>query len=139
MRILITAISALALAAICVGQDQKTQIKKVPIEYTQPGSGVDMFKGYCAPCHGADGKGTGPAAASLKKAPADLTALTRKNNGKFPELEVSNTIKGEGGASHGSRDMPMWGDLFRSVSPDHMVVDLRVKNLNDYIRSIQDK
>jgi len=98
-----------------------------------------MFKGYCAPCHGSDGKGTGPAAAALKKAPADLTALTRKNNGKFPELEVSNTIRGEGGMSHGSRDMPMWGDLFRSVGADNMVVDLRIKNLSNYIRTIQEK
>lgn len=139
MRILITAVSALALAVTCVGQDQKAQVKKVPIAYTQPGSGVEMFRSYCAPCHGNDGKGTGPAASALKKAPADLTALTRKNNGKFPDLEVTNTIRGEGGMSHGSRDMPMWGDIFRSVSSGNMGVELRIKNLSDYIRSIQEK
>jgi mono/diheme cytochrome c family protein len=137
MRILITAVSALALVATGAAQDQKAQVKKVPIEYTRPTSGPDMFKNYCAPCHGNDGKGAGPAASTLKKPPADLTALTKKNNGMFPEAEVANTIKGDGVASHGSRDMPMWGDLFRSVSSGDMGVELRVKNLEDYIRSIQ--
>jgi mono/diheme cytochrome c family protein len=140
MRILITAVSVLALAASCAAQDQKApQMKKVPIQYTPPTSGPDMFRNYCAPCHGNDGKGNGPAAATLRKPPSDLTALTKKNNGRFPEAEVANTIKGDGVASHGSRDMPMWGDLFRSVSSGDMGVELRVKNLEDYIRTIQAK
>jgi mono/diheme cytochrome c family protein len=137
MRIIVTVVSTLALAALCFGQDQKTQIKKVPIEYTKPTAAFDMFKNYCAPCHGNDGKGTGPAASALKKAPADLTVLTKKNNGKFPAVEVENTIRGEGGMSHGSRDMPMWGDVFRSVSSGNAGVELRVKNLSDFIRSLQ--
>jgi mono/diheme cytochrome c family protein len=139
MRTLTTTAALLALASACFGQDQKAQIKKVPIEYTSPTSGAEMFRSYCAPCHGNDGKGTGPAAASLKTPPADLTALTRKNNGKFPEAEVANTIKGAGTAPHGSRDMPMWGDIFRSVSSGNMGVEMRVKNLSDYIRGIQGK
>jgi mono/diheme cytochrome c family protein len=139
MRPFITAVSILALASACLAQDQKMPIKKVPIEYTSPTSGVEMFKSYCAPCHGPDGRGTGPAAASLKKPPADLTQLSHKNGGKFPEAEVANTIKGEGANAHGSRDMPMWGDIFRSVSNGNMGVEMRVKNLSDYIRGIQAK
>ena len=127
MRTLTTISVVLTFSAICLGQDQKTQIKKVPIEYTKPTSGPDMFKTYCAACHGPDGKGTGPAASALKKAPADLTLLSSKNGGKFPALMVQNTIRGESGTvgAHGSRDMPMWGDIFHSVSTGDAVVDLQ--------------
>jgi mono/diheme cytochrome c family protein len=98
-----------------------------------------MFKQYCAVCHGTEGKGDGPAASALKKRPADLTQLTRKNNGTFPELHVMNFIMGQDVvASHGSRDMPIWGDSFRSLSPnDQEIVRLRVNNLMEYVKSLQ--
>jgi mono/diheme cytochrome c family protein len=32
----------------------------------------EMFKTYCAACHGLEGKGNGPAAPALKKEPANL-------------------------------------------------------------------
>ena len=35
-----------------------------------------LFRAYCAACHGADGKGGGPAAASLKSPPPDLTLIS---------------------------------------------------------------
>ena len=35
--------------------------------------GEPLFQTYCMACHGTDGKGTGPAAAGLPHAPADLT------------------------------------------------------------------
>jgi mono/diheme cytochrome c family protein len=140
MRIAITAVAAIAVAAICFGQEQKTKINKVPIEYTAPGSGAEMFKSYCAACHGTDGRGNGPAAGALKKAPADLTLLSKKNGGKFPTLIVQNFIKGDSAAAaHGSRDMPMWGDVFKSVSAGSAVVEIRVRNLRDYIETLQEK
>ena len=140
MRILIAATTVLVLSAACYGQDTTKKINKVPIEYTNPGSGAEMFKSYCAACHGPDGKGNGPAASALTKAPADLTLLSRKNGGKFPALAVQNTIKGDPStAAHGSRDMPMWGDLFTSVSAGQGVADIRMRNLRDYIQSIQQK
>ena len=37
--------------------------------------GPNMYRQYCATCHGLDAKGNGPTASSLKKAPADLTVL----------------------------------------------------------------
>ena len=143
MRVLLTVVTALALSVTGFGQDKqdkKVQIKKSSVEYTNPASGADMFRSYCSPCHGNDGKGTGPAAAALKKAPADLTLLTRKNKGKFPALTIQAIIQGDSApAAHGSRDMPMWGDIFRSVSQGPAVVDLRIRNLRDYIESIQEK
>ena len=141
MRILITAAAVMAVSATCFGQEPKTQIKKVPIEKTNAASGPEMYRNYCAACHGNDGKGTDPAAPALKKAPADLTSLSRKNNGKFPALAVQNSIKGDTATTaHGSKDMPTWGNLFRSVSASQQaVVDLRVKNLSDYIEGMQER
>lgn len=140
MRIIVTLSVALGLTGVAVAQEQKTQIKKVPIEYTNPGSGPEMFRAYCAPCHGDSGKGTGPAAAALKKQPADLTLLSKNNNGKFPTLKVQGFIRGDvSPLAHGSRDMPMWGDIFRNVSAGQAVVDLRVRNLSDFIQGLQEK
>jgi mono/diheme cytochrome c family protein len=140
MRTLIAITAVLGIAAVCVGQEPVKKINKVPIEYTNPGSGPEMFRSYCAPCHGPDGKGTGPAASALKKAPADLTILSRKNNGKFPVLEVQNMIKGDSSyGAHGSRDMPMWGDIFRSVSAGDSAVQIRIRVLQDYIEGMQQK
>lgn len=143
MRTLITVAAAMAIAAICSAQDQKTKVKQVPITYTGPSAGPEMFSSYCAPCHGTDGKGTGPAASAMKKPPTDLTLLSRKNNGKFPTITVQNTIKGDptqAAAAHGSKDMPVWGPAFRSVSGyDDNVVTLRVEALSKYIEGIQQK
>ena len=125
----------LTLCAALVAQE----IKKVPIQSTSAASGQAMFKEYCAVCHGTSGKGDGPAANALKKRPADLTQLARKNNGAFPDVHVMNFITGEDVvAAHGSRDMPVWGALFSSLSPnDRDVVKLRVANLADYVKSLQ--
>jgi hypothetical protein len=37
--------------------------------------GAEPYAAYCASCHGADGRGTGPRAAALAEPPADLTRL----------------------------------------------------------------
>jgi len=138
-------ISAFVLASVGIGAafaQSQTTIKKVPVTSTSPTSGKEMFQTYCAVCHGQDGKGAGPAADALKKAPADLTQLTRKNSGKFPEQRVSLVITTGPSEilAHGSKDMPVWGDLFKHMgSSDPGVARLRIANLTDYIKSIQAK
>jgi mono/diheme cytochrome c family protein len=118
---------------------QKPEIKKVPIEPTRVADAAKMFTTYCAACHGVTGKGDGPAATALKKTPADLTKISARNGGTFPEAKVSRYIQGNDEvAAHGNRDMPIWGDLFSSLNNgDRLFVALRVKNLTDYLRSIQ--
>jgi cytochrome c5 len=122
-------------------QETKKEIKHVPITSTSPASGQEMYKSYCAVCHGTDAKGNGPAADALKVAPTDLTALAAKNGGKYPAMKVSAVISGEEALpAHGSKDMPIWGHLFRSMSGGHQSeVQQRVANLNKYIESLQKK
>jgi mono/diheme cytochrome c family protein len=94
-------------------------------------SGVEMYRIYCASCHGLDGKGKGPAADALKKTPPDLTQISNRNAGEFPNARISRQIIGyEVEAVHGSQAMPIWGAYFR---PDELL------NLIEYIRSIQQK
>ena len=100
-----------------------------------------MFNEYCAVCHGADAKGGGPAAPALNKTPADLTTLAARNKGKFPELRVFSVIQGDSETvAHGSRDMPIWGSVFQSMSRGSAgEVQMRISNLISYIKSVQTK
>ena len=139
-----TLILALVLVFGCFvafAQDQAAKtIKKVNAQPTTTLNGADLFKEYCAVCHGSGAKGDGPAADALKKRPADLTQLSRKNGGSFPELHVMNYIKGQDVlAAHGSRDMPIWGQLFHSMNKDAGTTQLRVSNLTDYVKTLQAK
>ncbi len=124
-------------AVISIAQ---VKIEKVPLKSVSPAEGKEMFMEYCAVCHGREGKGTGPAASALTKAPADLTQLSVHNGGKFPAVRVSRFIEGEDTVlAHGTRDMPMWGDLFRGATRDTAGATMRVSNLTDYVKSIQAK
>jgi mono/diheme cytochrome c family protein len=102
--------------------------------------GSDLYNEYCAVCHGKDGKSGGPAAAALTKRPSDLTQLARKNGGKFDALSVQQVIAGSDVVSaHGSRDMPIWGTVFASMSSNDSMRKLRINGLVTYIEKIQAK
>ena len=76
----------------------------------QPDIGKTEYQSSCAACHGVDGKGTGPVADALKTKPADLTTITKENNGVFPLGRIYDIIDGRLEVkSHGARDMPIWG------------------------------
>ena len=110
---------------------QKT-IKQGTARRIQSIEGVDTYKAYCGVCHGPQAKGDGPAASALKKVPADLTTIAKRNGGQFSSPSVEAVIMGtEVMASHGSREMPIWGPIFRSLSPEDGSMKLRVANLVD--------
>jgi len=148
MKKLVLMFTALIVFTYTVAaQDQTPQnqtpkvIQHVPIKSTSPASGKEMYTTYCAVCHGTDGKGGGPAASALKVPPTDLTLLSKNNGGKYPALKVTSTIRGEADLpAHGSKDMPVWGSLFWTMSRGHEgEVQQRVANLSHYIESLQAK
>jgi mono/diheme cytochrome c family protein len=113
----------------------------VPVHTTQAMAGKDLYREYCAVCHGATAKGDGPAAAALKTPPTDLTQISKNNGGKFPEIKVQHIINGDGDqpVAHGSKDMPVWGNIFRHMSANPDLGTVRVYNLMKYIEEIQAK
>ena len=97
---------------------------------------------YCATCHGPEGKGDGTLSKSVRKKPADLTQLAKKNNGQFPADTVAKFIDGRTrDEAHLKSDMPVWGDVFSksqtSSSPEE--VKARIDALVKYIETLQQK
>jgi len=133
-------VAAIGIQPIMAGPMQDVEIKKVPAKHTKANSGPQMYREYCAACHGMNGTGDGPAVPALKATPSDLTALSAKNGGKFPGMDVEAILRGNKElAAHGSAEMPTWGPIFRSLDANasSALMELRVRNLTDYLKSIQ--
>jgi mono/diheme cytochrome c family protein len=80
--------------------------------------GVVEYEIACLPCHGIDGRGDGPLADRLEVPPADLTQIAMSNGGEFPVLRLFEMIDGRAlVAAHGRREMPVWGDRYRTALP----------------------
>jgi mono/diheme cytochrome c family protein len=141
----VTLLLGLLLIAMGIKAGQEPEsaktVKRVPVQATQAVSGKDLYREYCAVCHGTTGKGDGPAAAALKTQPADLTRIAKANGGKFPELRVQHLINGESEqpTAHGAKDMPVWGNIFRHMGGNPDLASVRVFNLMKFIQEMQEK
>ena len=123
------------------GPAGKPAIKNETMPYTAATDGKTMYAEYCAACHGAAGKGDGPAAAALKTRPADLSMLAKDNKGAFPAEKVAQVLRhGVAVPAHGTSDMPTWGPGLRQISGgSDAVVTMRIANLSDYLKGLQAK
>lgn len=140
-RIIVTAatVAVLATGALARAQD-KPQIVTKPAPYVLPSDAPAMFQEYCAACHGKTGRGDGPAAPALKATPANLTTLSARNGGKFPEVRVRRYIEGlDEISAHGSRDMPIWGRALRGMPGGDAGMRLRIESLTRHVESLQQK
>lgn len=134
--VLRTLVSTVVVVLWAASAQAQPQIKKEAIKPVPASDAAAMFTSYCAACHGKTGVGDGPAAKALTKAPADLTKLSARNGGQFPAVKVKRYIEGADEVpAHGSRDMPMWGELFRSLNAD--TAQIRVQALSDYLKGMQ--
>ena len=138
--IVLAVMFTLALAGALAAQEKPKIVMKPPPS-VDPTDAPAMFQTYCASCHGKQARGDGPAAAALKTAPADLTRISARNGGTFPITKVRRYIEGlDEISAHGSRDMPVWGQVLRGVSGGNEAgVRLRVEGLTKYLESIQQK
>ena len=101
--------------------------------------GRELFNTYCASCHGASGVGNGPAAASMRRTPPDITGLASANGGVFPVERARRIVDGREVEAHGDRDMPVWGDAFKALQGSRSEEDVRARigAILDYLASIQ--
>jgi mono/diheme cytochrome c family protein len=135
---LVIGAAAFTIASLLATATEAQTIKNGPAPRIQSVEGVDTYNAYCSVCHGPQARGNGPAATALKKAPADLTAIAKRNGGTFSASDVEGVINGtQVMASHGSMEMPIWGPVFQALATDNSFAKLRVTNLVGYLKSIQ--
>ena len=139
-------LGAVAMAgAVCAGYvlvtaAGQTTGPRLPPLSDQSTYGPDVYKHYCASCHGTDGKGRGPLARHLKTAPTDLTTLAISNHGVFPRDRVAAAISsGIETPTHGPPEMPVWGPIFHALDSSDARVRSRIANLVSYVSSLQQK
>jgi mono/diheme cytochrome c family protein len=135
------------VAAAALSPAWAVRVRSAPSQESTTGqtasfAGSDLFRSYCATCHGTGGKGDGPLAEMLKKRPADLTLFARANNGTYPAEMVGRIIDGRQPlAGHGGKDMPIWGDAFRESGggSDEAAVKARIDALARHLETLQVK
>jgi mono/diheme cytochrome c family protein len=140
LSVLTVTLGTSAISAAVDQAEQKPTIKREPVQRIESVEGKDLYRDYCAVCHGPEGKGNGPAAVALKTPPPDLTTIA-KRHGKFSAREVQDQITGTErmASAHGTREMPMWGPVFRGAHSNPDVATLAVANLVKFVESIQVK
>lgn len=132
------------VAALCASGAAAAQAPFSPIDM-----GRREYESNCAACHGMTAQGDGPMKPFLVRAPSDLTTLARRHGGVFPRSVIGDLIDGrgvEGAGPHGTRDMPIWGRVYREQSeretrgtpfPAEWSVRGRIQALVDYLATLQ--
>ncbi len=117
---------------------QQDQTKKATVANSNSPSGAELYKKHCQVCHGSDLKGVGPVPEPYK-VPPDLTTLSSRHAGKFPDSYVKDVLRnGAIMPAHGLAQMPAWGTDFREMDGlDATQVKLRIINLTNYIKARQ--
>jgi mono/diheme cytochrome c family protein len=140
--VLVTAVCVVAL--LVKGEAQARQPEEPPnAPASQPTfTGRDVFKDYCAVCHGMSARGDGPLADSMKRRPPDLTVLATQNGGVFPAEQVRKIIDGRDPVpGHGGPDMPVWGRAFKAsrLGSSEESVKSVIDALVQHVESLQQK
>lgn len=131
----IRALSAAALAATALGAAAPAAADEH--------AGRVLYVTYCASCHGIDATGDGPVAKSLVRKPPDLTRLAERFGSPLSPSKVAEYIDGRLDVlAHGPRDMPVWGERFKTdPEPGQPVTEdsgrLSIRVIVDYLLSIQ--
>jgi mono/diheme cytochrome c family protein len=132
-------VSLLLVATPAPGGDALPQVKPADSGVYRV-SGSYAYRTYCASCHGADGKGEGPLAESLRFHPPDLTLIAKRNGGAYPAERVHRIVDGRRPLpGHGGPDMPIWGDAFKNPETgfDDVKVKEKIRSVVDHLRTLQ--
>jgi mono/diheme cytochrome c family protein len=113
-------------------------------------AGKQEYQWHCAICHGDSGTGYGEMRKWLTKAPSDLTTISKRNGGTFPNQLVWEIIDGRTSTAigpHGTREMPVWGQRYHAevtsgsapAAAPEWAIRNRIVALLDYLSRIQSK
>ena len=134
--ILLMVAGAAVIGTVCAQRADVQSRQLVPSSVYGP----DLFQFYCASCHGIDGRGGGPVVPALKHRVPDLTMMASREGGVFPKARVTAIITGDQAPAipaHGSKDMPVWGPIFRALDSDTTRNKARIENLVAYLETLQ--
>lgn len=81
------------------------------VDMPEAPEGAALFDENCAVCHGNSGRGDGPWSEGMTPKPADLTALSRANDGIFPMARILSVIDGYDRTGLPGVEMPEFGLL----------------------------
>jgi mono/diheme cytochrome c family protein len=131
------AFAAAALGAVLIGL--AAPVEAAGQQASPAGEGRTLFNTYCASCHGTSGVGNGPVASSMRRTPPDITGLSLANGGIFPAERMRRIVDGREVGAHGNREMPVWGDAFKSIPGGRSedAVRARIAAVVAYLESIQ--
>ena len=141
MRTIAALVTGSVVAILC-GLTLAAQTAPTTIAPNAREHGGTLYSTYCASCHGTSARGDGPLADSMRRRPANLTEIAKRNNGVFPKEIIFKVIDGrEPVRGHGGPDMPVWGDAFkRSIDVGgEEAVKNRIQAIVDYLESIQSR
>ena len=104
-----------------------------------PNSGAYLYRIHCTSCHGAGGRGDGPAARTLQVPPPDLTPMAERRGGIYPSDEIAQLIDGRRPLpGHTRQGMPRWGAVFGNLEMrNELAVKARIDALVSYLESLQ--
>ena len=109
-------------------------------DYKQATGGGEIYRTYCASCHGTTARGDGALASAMNRKPANLTEIAKRNGGLYPSELVFKIIDGRQPVrGHGGPDMPVWGDVFTKSreAGDAERVKAVIQSLVEYLGSVQ--
>ncbi len=131
---------ALTCCSLVAAPPDTTGVKFVTPRPSVSIEGKVLFREYCAVCHGVNGTGNGPAAEALEHRPTDLTQISRRNNGKFPDGRMMRVLDGqEKIAEHGKQEMPAWAPTLYRMSSSLNLAQTQISGLLNYLERIQSK
>jgi mono/diheme cytochrome c family protein len=105
-------------------------------------SGQELYRKFCASCHGLSAQGDGPIAKALKTPPADLTSIARRYGGTFPAKRIEELVDGRVKVdAHGPSAMPVWGEEFTRTEAGTPAAEREtatvIHKIVEYLRSVQ--
>ncbi len=104
-------------------------IAVIAVACARPANAADMAKAkknydmVCASCHGIDGGGNGPAAATLSRKPRNFTDCAAM--AKIPDSTLLGVIKNGGASYHLGATMQPWGSAFSKKQIGGLVAYVR--------------
>ena len=135
---------ATVFLSVCSLAGAEAVIKQVPLKVNDIAgkNGQEMYDQLCAVCHGADGKGHGPAAQALANPVPDLTQLETGVKGKYSSAQLKHVIAGRSRTVH--KDivgMPLWEVEFQYVrtrngQPGTSYARAKVHSLAEYVEGL---